>query len=421
MKGILSHFCFWREIGNEAKFSFVAFLPVFIAIFLPIIYPLLISLTYSNQSVVERNAVVMDLDNSALSRDLTLSMDATQGVHITRSVSSLEDGIQAVMSREADAFIFIPDDFSGRIKRFEQGNLKVYVYATNMMIYAAVMTGVQQTVLDKNVEIAVARIANPNGVTGERAIKTIDPIQYSRYILYAPTLAYASYICPILLTIVFHQMGLLILAFSIGYHREKDDAFKRRKLWYIEYFWRYLYYLPFILLGTFIVYYIICPLFGWPCDNPTEMMKLMILLVVCQMPLAIIIASFCKDRFTSFQFILGLSLFFFTLSGYVWPKYSMPLWIQSIVDYLAIEPMASAMRKIAFKNSVLMDCHQEIHKLVRLHLLYLAVAIVVVHRDLLVWPFQKIYRSIRKTNAEALPEQSPLPQSGSEQTEAQTQ
>lgn len=389
-KKILSHLCFWREMKDEAKHSFKYVLPLVIALGVPIIYPGLISLTYSNQSVVERTAVVFDQDNSALSRDLMFSIDATQGVDIIRRVNSMEDGVEAVMSREADVFIFFPEDFSSRIKHFEQGELKVYIYATNMMIYAAALGGISQTVLDKNVQIAVERLANPSGITGERAVDTMDPIQYDRHMPYSPTLAYASYISPLLFVIVFHQMGLLVLGFGIGYRREQDEAFRSRKLYYIDYFWRYLYYLLFIILGTFLVYKVITPFFGWPCDNPTEMMKLSTLMVICQMPLSIMLASFCNDRYSSFQYILGLSLFVFTLSGYVWPLYAMPNWAVTVSDYLGIQPAASAMRKITYKNMMLSDCPEEVAKLIHLSLIYFVISLVAVHRDLIALPFKKL-------------------------------
>lgn len=395
LKRFLSHFCFWREIGNEAKFSLIAVLPLFIALFLPVIYPSLISLTYSNQTVVERYAVVLDLDDSNISRDLILSMDATQGVEITRRVSSIDEGIQAVMSREADVFIFFPEDFSRRIKHFEQGNLKIYVYATNMMIYAAALTGIQTTILDKNVQLAIENVANPKGVTGDRALNIIDPIRYDKHIFYQPSMAYASFISPMLFIIVFNQMGLLILAFSIGYHREIDKEFRKRKLWYIDYFWRYLYYLCFVFLGTITVYFIVTPFFGWPCDNPVEMMKLILLLVISQMPLAIAFASFCKDRFTSFQMILGLSLFFFSISGYVWPREDTPVWVQKIQECFGVVPTAAAMRKIQYKNAMFLDCPDEILQLLKLHLIYLAISLVLVHRDLPAKPFIMLKNKIK--------------------------
>ncbi|GEM_PF-519369 len=388
LRDILSHFCFWRTLGNEIKFSIIKVFPLFIALAIPIIYPLVMSLTYSNQSVVERSAVVLDLDNSAISRDLVMSIDATQGVMVKRTVDDIEEGIQAIMSRQADSFIFIPEDFSSRIKRFEQGTVKIYVYATNMMLYASVLGGVQSTILDKNVELAIENVANPKGITGERATHTMDPIHYDQRMLYAPTLAYSSYLCPILFVLIFHQMALIIIGFTIGLHRELDEKFRKKKLWFIDIFWRYLWYLPFIFLGTFFVYYGYCNFFGWPNGTPYEMMKLIMLLVCCQIPLGIAIASLCYDRFSPFQYLLASSLLFFTLSGYVWPVFAMPDNIVPVLDYLGIEPAASAMRKITFKGADLVDCPREIKKLLSLCIIYTIGALIVVHRDLPLRPIK---------------------------------
>lgn len=382
LQAILPHLCFWRGIADEAKYSVKSVLPLVIALALPLVYPSLISLTYSNQTVVERPVVVLDLDNSQISRDLLVAINGTQGADITRFVDSIDEGVQAVISREADVFLFVPEDFSSNIKSFRQGNLKAYVYATNMMTYAAAMTGVQLSVLGKNIEIATEQVTAQKGITGERAVNVLDPIRYEEHMMYSPALAYSSYVSPMLFIIVFHQMGLLILAFSIGYHREKDEKFKKRKLWFIDYFWRYLFYYFFIALGTITVYKFICPLFGWPNANPEEMMKLILLLVFCQIPMSIVLASVCKDRFTSFQFILGLSLVFFTMSGYVWPRYAMPEWVKTVTDYLGVVPTASAMRRIAFKGGTLADCGPEICKLLELFKLYLVISLIFVHRDL---------------------------------------
>ena len=258
------HFNIFRSFGNEAKFGFKAFLPIFVAVLLPAVYPLIIAVTYSNQTVVERTAVILDLDNSQYTRQLAVDLDATQGLKILYNVDSLDEGISAVLSRQADSFIFFPEDFTASLKRFERGNLKLYVYATNMMIYASALTAIQTTVLDKNVEIAVERIANPKGITGEKAYNMLDPIKYNKSVLYSPTLAYGEYVCPMLFMLVFHQMALLILSLSIGMHRETDKEFAKESLWLTDYLWRYLFYGIFYLLGMLLVFYIYCPLFGIP-------------------------------------------------------------------------------------------------------------------------------------------------------------
>lgn len=387
MKSWVEHLCFWRSFGNEAKFSVVAFIPLFIAILLPIAYPFFISLTYANQSVVERTAVILDADNSAMSRDMMLSLDATQGLNITKRVDTMEDGVQAVMSREADAFIFLPSDYSSKIKRFEQGNIKVYVYATNMMIYASVLTAIQETVLAKNVEISVEQIANPKGIVHDKAVNTLDPVSYHKHILYSPTLAYATFITPLLFCLVFHQMGLLILGFSVGFHREIHAEFRQKRLWLIDYFWRYLYYILFFIIGTIFVYVYLCPLFAWPRgESALEMMKLILTMIVCNFPLAAMIASFCYARYSSFQIVLGSTLIFFTLSGYVWPSFALPEWVRCVTNYLAIAQTAQGIIKIAFKGGTYADCAMEVAQLVRIFGMNLVIALIVIHRDLFIRP-----------------------------------
>ena len=407
LKEIGQHFRFLHHMGSEAKFSVKAFFPLFIAVFLPLVYPLLISLTYYQSTVIDRSAVVLDMDNSAITRQLTLDMDATQGMYIKRMVNTIDEGYDAVMSREADAFIFFPDDFTEDLKRFEQGNLKVYVYATNMMTYASVLGAIQTTVLDKNVDIAVERIANPKGLVGEKAYNTLDPVKYDKRVLYSPSLSYAEYICPVLFTLVFHQMGLLMLAFSIGFHREVKPEFARRSLWMMDYFGRFLYYVPFFVLGMCAVYYGYCTIFDWPHGNRLELIKLFLLMLAANFPIAAMFASICKDRFTSFLLLLPTTLIIFSYSGYVWPIYSMPEWAPNFMKFLVEPYVASSMRKIAFKGATLADCHTELMHMWVLFWVYLPVSLLVIHRNWLVLPFKSLWAKLHTTKVKPETETKP--------------
>ena len=393
------HFNLFRSFGNEAKFGFKSVLPVFVALLLPMVYPLVIAVTYSNQTVVERTAVVLDLDNSQYTRQLAVDLDATQGLKILYNVDSLDEGISAVLSRKADSFIFFPEDFTAGLKRFERGNLKLYVYATNMMIYASALTAIQTTVLDKNVEIAVERIANPKGITGEKAYNLIDPVKYSKSMLYSPTLAYGEYVCPMLYLLVFHQMAILLLSLSIGMHRESDKSFAKESLWLTDYLWRYLFYGVFYIIGMFVVFYIYCPLFAIPHGNQVEVFKLILLLIGVNFPITAICASICNDKYTCFQILMPLSLVLFSFSGYVWPRYSMVPWVQTISDWLSIQPAGEIMRSVAFKGKSLMDFPVQIHRMIELFIVYMIAAFIIVHRNWWFWPFKKIYTSIRGKKA----------------------
>ena len=388
----LSHFNFFKHFWEETKFAFKARYPIVFILIIPFVYPLLISLTYANQSVVERHVVVLDEDNSDLSRAFILNVDATQGAQVIRTVYTAEDGVQAVVSREADAFIHLPEDFSVKFKRFEQANAKSYVYATNMMIYASVMTAIQETVLAMNHELALARVTTPNGIIGDRAESIVDPIRYDKTMLFAPTLAYSSFICPILFLIVIQQMMLIVPGLSIGFRRETDPEFRERHLWLADYFPHFIFFAIFAIVGVLFIYAFLCPTFGWPMAGLKEMIILAMTICLLHFPISAILMSVAKDKYTTFQLVLALSVPCFMISGYVWPQYSMPGWVASVSDWFMINPIGQALRKVVYKGQNIQDLGLEYQHILRIFVAYCIAAIVIVHRGI-------IYRTVKRMRA----------------------
>ncbi len=400
LKYFFDHLNIFGSLWAETKFAVKAFYPIFLIIVIPLIYPSLMSVVYSNQSVVERKVVILDQDNSALSRAFLMNLDATQGAFIKNSVSTVDEGIEAVMSRDADAFMIISEDFSKRIKRIEQGSIKAYVYATNMMIYASVMTAAQETVLSMNTEIALERITSPNGITGDRAMAIVDPVRYDKTILHAPTLAYASFLCPILFLLVIQQMSLIVPGFSIGYRREKDPEFAKKHLWLLDYFGHFIFFLPFVALAAVFIYGVLCPMFGWPSAPFSQMLFLSLLVSVANFPIAAILMSVARDKYTTFQLVLALSVPCFMISGYVWPLYSMPGWVASVSDWFVINPVGFAMRKIVFKGMSISDIGPELNHILRIFIAYTIAAIIIVHRGIFIRNFRRL-RDYLKTRKNA--------------------
>ncbi len=382
LKALLSHCNVFREFWDELYHAFKLFFPVFMIVLIPLVYPLLISLTYSNQTVVERYVVVMDEDNSQLSRDFMFQIDATQGAQITRRVTTIDEGFEAVLSRDADAFVLIPADFSKRIARMEQANVKTYVYAANMMIYASVMTAIQETTLGVNNQLALERITTPKGIKADRAQAIVEPIAYDKTVLYAPTLAYSSFLCPVLFVLVIQQMTLIVPGVGVGMRRENDKKFRKKRMWFIEYLARFLVYVPFVCLGIWFIYTFVVPMFGWPTGSFADMFKIALIMCVLHAPISIILMSLTKDRYTTFQIILATSVPAFMISGYIWPSYSMPGWVASIGEWFLINPGSHIIRKVVFKGFAFEDCIPELAQMFNIFFWYVIAALIVVHRGI---------------------------------------
>ncbi len=402
----LSHFNIFKNFWEEIKFAFKARYPFMFIIIIPFVYPLLITLTYANQSVVERHVVIMDEDNSDLSRAFILNVDATQGAEVIRHVYTAEEGVQAVISREADAFIHIPEDFSAKFKRIEQADMKAYVYATNMMIYAAVMTAIQETVLSMNHDLALERVTTPKGITRDRAESIVDPIRYDKAMLFSPTLAYSSFICPVLFLLVVQQMMLIVPGLSIGFRRETDPEFKKRHLWLIDYLPHFIFFAIWAMVGVAFIYGFLCPTFGWPMASFKEMFILAMTICLLHFPISAILMSVAQDKFTTFQLVLALSVPCFMISGYVWPQYSMPGWVSSMSDWFIINPVSQGLRKVVFKGQSIQDLGPEYAKMLKIFVYYCIAAVIIVHRGI-------IYRTVKRIRArKAAKAEAPTPAEG---------
>ena len=102
----------WGELlAHELKAIFTNFpllLTVFGGVFL---YSFLYPLPYSQQLPRDQAVVVVDLDNSAVSRKLIRMADATPQIEINRFVYSIKDAQQAIEEDGLAGMLLIPENF----------------------------------------------------------------------------------------------------------------------------------------------------------------------------------------------------------------------------------------------------------------------------------------------------------------------
>lgn len=404
MKDIVKKFNLLGSFWNQMKFALHMRFPLFVLLGVPIIYPVLMSLTYVNMQVLEREVVVLDLDHSALSRETIFNLNAHQGVNVSEVVDSLDAGIDRVMQRQADALIFFPPDFSTRIKKGEEGNLKVYTYANNMMTYATLLTGVQMTIIDMNNELAVAKHA-PMGATVDRAKSAVIPFTYTKNILYLPSLAFSSFLMPMMFLVVFQQVTWISTGFSMGMRREEERRLGRRRksYYFVEYLGFFLFDLSILVLGFLFVYIPLAQFFVWPTGSLTLMLPFIIFYCCVQFPLGVCFAEFFNDRYAAFQVLLCFSVPTMMMSGYIWPLFAMPEWVQTLSSWTAISHASEAVRIMAFKGGVLADILPQCLEMLKVAGAYALAAIVIIHlRALLTRPRKEVAFATEEENVTEL-------------------
>ena len=89
MKSILNIMQIWfNEVRDISRDKGIL---IFI-LFVPLMYPLLYSYVYTNETVREVPVVVVDDNNSTLSREILRKMDATPDVHIIARCNDMAPG-----------------------------------------------------------------------------------------------------------------------------------------------------------------------------------------------------------------------------------------------------------------------------------------------------------------------------------------
>ena len=313
----------------------------------PTVYPLLVACLYERNQVVERPAVVVDQDNSALSRRLVVELDATQEIRVVRRLDSLEEGWSQVRRQQADLLIFVPDDFSRRIKRREQSRLQLWVNSGNMLTYGAAygatMAVVGQLDADLGREVLLRR-----GVGTVAASDRTAPVARVDRLLFHPTGSYGAFFVPGVLLIVMQQAVLVALAFSAGLQREAQP--EQGRLSFTTLLGKALAQAPFYLGGTSFIAVVVLPHFGWSGPHPHALLALFAGFCLATVPIGMLLASLVRDRFAAFQLLMLASAPIFLMSGFSWPLDQMPPVVRALASALPSTPALLALRIMTMKT-----------------------------------------------------------------------
>ena len=382
----------WQSVKNELRVitTFRPMLTLLVA--LPLVYPLTVAYLYSANTASERPAVVIDQDNSALSRRFTLWIDATQDVKIVARQDSVQEGWTLIRRHQVEMLIFIPPDFSTRLKKGRQATYKVWVNSANIYTLGTSMPGLYGAAGSLSAAIS-AKTMMAKGVSPAIVAARAAPIATDRRNLFLPFGGYGEFFAPGIVMTVIQQLMLICLGFSVGYQRKNgmlkiDEPFLFSriavKLWVQS---------PFYILASALVVYIIMPAFGWPVTSLNMCMILFCALLVTLSPFAIILASLMRDHIMALELLMFFSAPLFLMSGFTWPLDQMPQYIQHIASIFPITPALQALRLVLNKSSDWMDLAPYFFWMARLFTGYTIIALalltIVSQRKILLWPFKR--------------------------------
>jgi ABC-2 type transport system permease protein len=320
---------------------------------IPVLYPLVVSGLYERVAAVERPLLVVDLDNSALSRRLTLALDATPELALRGRVDDVAEGRRALRSGEAEVLVRLPPDLSRRVARGEPASVKLWIEAANMLTYGVAYPGVRAALAAVNDELSADQLRR-RGLTTALATRRVPPIGQESRLLYHPTGSYGGFLILGVLLLVVQQMVLIALSFSLGRRREpggRDPLFERAP--FTTAFGAFLAQSVFYLAGTAFVLLVVAPTFGWPIQRPASMFALFAAFIAALAPLAVLIGVAVRDGVTGFQVLMFVTIPMLMTSGYAWPADQMPAYVRALAALFPATPALQAVRVLATKTGEL--------------------------------------------------------------------
>ena len=319
---------------------------------------------YINQTVSKVPVAVVDLDHTAMSRDLIRMASAAQQIEVKSIYSEMNEAEAAMAREEIYGFMVIPENMEKNIRAKEQVTMNIFTHGAYVMLHGAIGTAFSTCALTVGATNKVKQIALGKKVPSAKAIAMRDPIPLSIQTMFNSSGSYSNYVVPSVLVVILQQsliIGICVLGGSRAHRRfrkkMRDSAVENETAEY-RYFGRALAY--FLHYCSFILFYhcIIYNLFDFPRRGELlPMVVFSIVFLASVINLGMVVSQVFLRRESSMQLFLYLSIPILFLANFSWPSYLMPRWMVSISyilpstfavpAWLSIEQMGADIYEVA--------------------------------------------------------------------------
>lgn len=326
----------------------------------PVSFALLLGAIFSSEVVSGLPFVVVDHDQSALSRTIIRYLDSTRSLSYRGQVESVHD-IEALIHRDEIAFgLLIPRGLAGGIKRGRGIPLRAFVNGSNLMV-ANLSYSEIQTISGTISAGVMIRVLRKGGEEKDMALAHVLPVKSEIFRLFNPAYNYRLYLAPGLWLSVFHQLLILAGGMLLTRERKVDTASsllqeEREGADGVmpELIGRLSPYIGVAALLHVVWYFLLLPLTGLPGGRSALAVEMLTLLFIfASLSLGLFIGAVARTRFQSLKVVILLTSPAFLISGYTWPLSAMPQPVQWFARCLPLTHYLSAFRKLYQEDAAL--------------------------------------------------------------------
>jgi len=204
----------WRRLRGD-------FWDVGMLSWIPVVLCGMLWLVFSAGIARDLPIVVIDNDNSTLSRQLTRWLDASPGIAVAAKVASSDEALHRLRERTAFGYLLIPNDFEQRLLGGRQSTVQ-WLYNAQFSSHAGALLRDVRTVsttLSAGIEMT-ARVKK--GMSGVQAAAQFEPIRTTLNSLYNDNVSYEAFLTLALMPAMLQIFIVVAVVTSIG--RELRDG-----------------------------------------------------------------------------------------------------------------------------------------------------------------------------------------------------
>lgn len=307
-----------------------------ILIFALIIYPVIYGIAYKNEVVRNIPVAVVDLDQTASSRQLVRMIGGTEQLNIATTAGSLAEAQTLFYSGQVYGVILIPELFEKDLMTSQQTSVTVYSDAGYFLIYKQTLSGALRASATFSAGVEIKRLL-AKGASLNQAMERRDPVSLNTVMLFNPSGGYNSFVIPGLMIIILQQTLLIGIGLLGGTQREIGrsrfsipQALNRGGVIPVvmgkagAYFMIYLFN---VIITQIWVY----KWFNLPSKGSFfAVMALIIPFLLAVTFLGMALSTFFNKRENSIIFMVFLSPLALFLSGLSWPVEAIPNWLNKL-------------------------------------------------------------------------------------------
>jgi ABC transporter DrrB family efflux protein len=288
------------------------------------------------------STVIFDLDQQKESRALVQEFESTRYFRVTRQVYSDRDLHQAIVSGRAKAGIKIPPNYSRDLLSGRQATVQVLIDGSDSTTALRLLQASQALGFLKSLE--------KEGLTQKMMAVDVRP-----RLLFNPNLESANFFVPGLVGIVLQIVTVFLTAFSIVRERERGTM-EQLLVTPISKGGLILGKLvPYCAIGfiqTGLVLLIMVLLFGVPIHGSVILLLFLSgLFLIPALGMGIVISTFASNQGEAMQVSVLLMLPSILLSGFIFPRESMPYAIYFLTLFIPATYYLEILRGIILRGA----------------------------------------------------------------------